>query len=83
VSAAICSNTKKKTNSLAGDFIDDVVWNVGTLGQYPTCYTHGALLAARQLISVANTSLTIRLHRFNTPVLQTKNGTSIQKTSAY
>ena len=78
----VCSDSqchRKKPNSLAVDFIDDAVWNVGTLGQYPTCYTHGALLTARQLISVANTSLTIRVHRFNTPVLETNNGTSVQK----
>jgi hypothetical protein len=45
-----------KTAGLAGDFIDDVAWNVGALGQYLTCHTHGALLLARQLISMANTS---------------------------
>jgi hypothetical protein len=41
---------------LAGDFIDDVAWNVGSLGQYLTCHTLDALLLARQLISMANTS---------------------------
>jgi hypothetical protein len=41
---------------LAGDFIDDVAWNVGSLGQYLTCHTHGTLLLAGQLISTANAS---------------------------
>jgi hypothetical protein len=61
---------------LAGDFIDDAVWNASSLGQYPTCYTHGTLQVARQLITVAITSLTIRLHRYNSLVLETKTGIS-------
>jgi hypothetical protein len=41
---------------LSGDFIDDVAWNVGSLGQFLTCHKHGALLLAGQLISKANTT---------------------------
>jgi hypothetical protein len=47
---------RQKASGLAGDFIDDVAWNVGSLGQYLTCHIHGALLLAGQLISLANIS---------------------------
>jgi hypothetical protein len=68
---------------LAGNFIDGAVWNVGTLGQYPTCYTHGALLVAIQLISVANTSVTMRLNGLNSLDLETKTGISPRATKRF